>query len=49
MSIEFKPTVYVPGEEPKKVEIIDNGENFTTEKGSIPNHDKVEIVYPVVK
>lgn len=33
------------GEEPVKVVIIDNGEKFTTEKGSIPNHDKVEIIY----
>jgi hypothetical protein len=34
----------VPDQEEVKVEIIDNGENFDGEKGSIPNHDKVEVV-----
>jgi hypothetical protein len=34
----------VPGQEEVEVEIIDNGEDFIGEKGSIPNHDKVEIV-----
>lgn len=33
------------GEENQKVIIIDNDENFYGEKGSIPNHDKIEIVY----
>ncbi len=29
-----------------EVEIIDNGEGYDpNEKGTIPNHDKVEIVY----
>jgi hypothetical protein len=34
-----------PGEGEVKVEVIDSGENYDDEKGSTPNHDRIEIVY----
>ena len=46
MTKEIPATIHQPNEEPRAVTIIDNGEGFNPEeKGSIPNHDKVEIIY----
>lgn len=33
------------GEEPEKVIIVDNGEDFSGSIGSVPNHEKIEIIY----
>lgn len=38
-------TIRRPDGNEAEVKIIDLGENYDHEEGSIPNHDKVEIVY----
>jgi hypothetical protein len=39
-------TIEIKDQEPREVIIVDNGENFGSgNRGEIPNHDKVEIIY----
>jgi hypothetical protein len=42
---EREGTINLSDKGPVKVTIIDNGEGFENGGGSIPNHDKVVIVY----
>jgi len=49
MTVEDKKFIEGPELPRTEIEIVDNGEDFDKEeKGSIPNHDKVEIVYPKI-
>lgn len=44
--VEIKEVMLViGGEEAQKVMLVDNGEEFSSGDGSLPNHDKVEIIF----
>lgn len=42
---EREVKIFISGQEPQRVIIIDDGEDFKNGDGRIPNHDKVEIIY----
>lgn len=46
---EREAQIIVSSQETQRVVIIDNGEDFENGEGRTPDHDKIEIVYPIDK